>query len=843
MVCNAFHPQGAGRACTRARRNVLGAVIAAGLAASLPGRGFAGIVAAPANVTATNGATDNASVGGYLAVSAPVVTGTNGSDGQNGGAVTITNAATGEATQYLKLFQLAHGGYGGAGNAALPAGAGGEASSSLSFPAGQTVFPQDALTLGSTSAGGGGGQMAASGGSGGAGGYAFSSSGAVLSSTSYANIGAAAVGGTGGEGVGGADGGVGGNANVSVSGRFTGIGTGSYFMLKPFVNEPGASYNAVSGGMGGSIEEGTTASTAGTGGSASGSASGETTNGATLFIEMMVEGGDGGNVLYQPGSLGNGGAGGTASVGSVSGVSDSGYVHVDATVEGGTGGNGPVNGLSAGNGGNGGTITLASNAVNGSTLGKLNLQQGAFGGGGGAASVGKAGSGGAGSSTFVVGAATLAQTPSSLSIMSVGSGGYGGQTYATQGIAGNGGNGQALAAESGVSTTVEVSAIATGGAGGLVNDNLGNGGNGGSANASGSAQNPGDVGAVTVDSSATAGSGGTPAVGISSLPSGSLIPSGGGGGNAKAVGTATGAGAVNVTAYAGGGSGGSAALANAATCGNGGYATASASGASAGGAINVQSTANGGAGTIWGTGLADATGSGTSGQVVASAGSGQLGITGVSAIASTSVFTGSTFQTEAFASSGTARAEPSMASGLNAVAYIVSQPLSSGNLGNVTLAVSSAGAQEATYVAMVGWNFVPQSSAATAAALDNLVIHFGGVTATGNGTVSFIMGSGPQRILYNGGLQNATFNQAVTYFQNRTIRLGSFNNINGTFETNGVGFEFSLGFELQVTMDTAGSSFDPVFTVSNQPTPEPGALGLLAAGGLGMLLVKRRRTA
>ncbi|NNM88659.1 MAG: PEP-CTERM sorting domain-containing protein [Phycisphaerae bacterium] len=843
-----FHGMGAAvlaadPAHTLARRNVLGTLVAAGLAASLPGRSFADIVAPTANAATTSGATGTASVGGYLTVYAPVVTGANGATGENGGGATATNAATGEATDSLKLFQMAEAGNGGSGDGTVPPGAGGAAFSSLSFPvAGQAVLPQGQLVLGSRSVGGNGGEITASSGSGGTGGYAFSSSNAVLSSTTYSNVGAAATGGTGGYGSGGADGGVGGNAKILLSGKLTGIGSGTYLTLKPFVNEPGASDNTVEGGRGGSIQGGTTATTAGMGGSATGSASGETTNGAPLYIEMKVEGGYGGNVLYQPGAVGNGGAGGLATVGSVSGVSDSGYVHVDALVEGGAGGNGPSDGFSAGNGGNGAAATLASNAVSGSTVGTLNLQQQALGGAGGATSVGTAGVGGAGSSTLVVGATTLTQTPATLKIMSVGFGGNGGQTYGTQGIAGDGGYGQAMAAESGVNTTVEVSATAAGGVGGLVDDNLGNGGNGGSASATASAQNPGDVGAVTLYSSATAGVGGTPCLGINNVPNGSVIRSGGNGGNAKAVGTATGAGAVNVTVSAGGGSGGSPAAANTATPGNGGSATASASGVSTGGAVNVQSVANGGVGPTWGTGLADATGSGTSGQVVASASSGQFGVTGVSATASTSVFTGSAFRTEAFASDGIARAEPSMASGMNAVAYVASQPLSTGNLGNVTLAVSSAGAQQATYIAMVGWDFVPQNSAATSAALDNLILHFDGATATGSGTVSFIMGDGSQRILFNGGLQDATFSQAASYFQNRTLRLGSLDSISGTFEPNGVGFLYDLGFELQVTMDTAGSSFDPIFTVSNEPTPEPGALGLLAAGGLGVLFLKRRRT-
>lgn len=522
--------------------------------------------------------------GGYVSVTAIQTGGTGGAGlgildnpgtggmatGGNGASSVMTNAVTGSTTGNLVLDQSAVGGDGG-GEASIGGTAGYAASklidSNMSLTEG--LLPS-ALSLSSGATGGSARESAS--GQGPLGGY-----GQALASATDAtnlNITASATGGTGGEGLTG--GGNGGYAMVTAIGKSTGTAAGT----------SGVSVSAnATGGGGGSVDVAlpNPSSNGGNGGGAIADASGENAGPDTVTVSASATGGNGGEGISGAGLPGN------AAVSAVGESTGGGQVQVSTIGTAGTAG--WVQGGTPGDyiltGGDGGDETL-SNTVAGTTTGELDLTQEADGG----AAVGgfTSGNGGNGSSSLIYNYNTipfpLGYTPSLLKVDSIAKGGAPGAT--DRSLAGNAGNATAIANIT-AATNLVITAEAQGGFPGALAFTPGS--HGGAANANAvAASTISDGGSVTVNASATGGTGG---YGGGYLTGRIQGPSGpGGNATAFASGTNASSAPVKVTATATGGAGGYVGD----TQSNGGVATASAVGLSTGGG-DVTVTVNQFAGT------------------------------------------------------------------------------------------------------------------------------------------------------------------------------------------------------------------------------------------------------
>ena len=514
------------------------------------------------------------------------------------------------------------------------------------------------------------------------------------------------------------------------------------------------------------------------------------------------------------GGAGGGGAGlsaggdavsaaGAAAVASAN-VVGSGNVAVSAVASGGNGGNG-------GYGTNAGYYNVYANGGNG--------------GGGGSATLGN-----------VYGESTGGGSVSVNGTLSGGAGGNGGAATSFPsfgsfvGNGGNGGNGQDAVLYNTVSGStagsLTLNQTAIGGNGGYGGSGLGLGGAGGKAGNASSSLTLTQMGVnrLAVNTTATGGNG--------------VI-----GGYALATSDVTGNGSTNASATATGGNGGNGG--NVYKGGAGGNAIANASATGIGMVSSYANAAGGYGGTAYGgfpdgpagsaSALADAIGSGSGNSLAATAQCVARGgiIVGVTATATSPIFTGATSHSEAFAEVGAAPRPESMAAGLQAAAFANGLPNGEGTsdfFGTMALAAASAGASGTpqTYSSEIDWTIKIADSS------EPLLVGFSGAQSIGDGTVEF-------KIVQNGTAvlddSFASFAAGDAFFQGANLNLGA---IDAGLSA---GQNLQLNFILSVTTGEAGAVFDPTVGFGSSltlTTPEPASFAILAIAGAGMLLLKRR---
>ena len=395
----------------------------------------------------------------------------------------------------------------------------------------------------------------------------------------------------------------------------------------------GRGTNDPSGNVGNGADGGTT--------TASATASNTTSSPVTVIVFSLAGNGGSTGPLFNmmvPHTAPVAGNGAGATLGMVTGTSTGGgAVSVSATANGGSGGSDFESSTAGiGTGGAGAGITLV-NAIDGTTIGSLTLQQTAIGGSAGGVDGGMLRSAGAASSSL-----TVSKNAASLTVNTKATGGAGGYRNFGSGVAGNGADATANSSATNSGGSAQASPTAFGGAGGDGRSGAA-GAAGGNASGTATASTTGNGHAVTAAAFAQGGGGGS-FVGLSSQ--------GGNGGNASGTATATAAGnsSVNSTLDLFGGNAGSLGTTSGiGSGGNGGNVDGQVTGTNAGNsAINVLlgATAGGGgngrgAGQHAGNGAAIvlqpgtpiATGTSTGGGIVevkvaATAGNGGAGLLG-----------------------------------------------------------------------------------------------------------------------------------------------------------------------------------------------------------------------
>jgi len=332
--------------------------------------------------------------------------------------------------------------------------------------------------------------------------------------------------------------------------------------------------------------------------------------------------------------------------------------------------------------------------------------------------------------------------------------------------------------------------------------------------------------------------GNSPVIAMSTATGGNSVEASHGGGDATAAATASGADAVSAIASARGGND---------TLAEGGIAIATST-VTGVNSLSSQATAFGGvgAGNRFGTASATATGTGKSGTATATSQSGaqERLIRGT-----TTAVIGSTDVAQSSTAVGGASPDPSLAAGLQAVAFGTLLPTSSGasSLLGLHPAVPKAllTPQSTTLAQIVLGGGTPDTldvsgshtySASIAISVDpsqvstngNLILGLSPAVVTGNSfdLIHFQVTEGSQVVQDK---SFASLSAADAYFSNQSIDLGVPSSGSGALE---------LGFSLDVTAHDPGERFVESFLVA---IPEP-STALLVTAGLGGLAMIRRRS-